>query len=260
VGRGVTTEPGYGREALRVMASVRYEREFLDADGDGVEDRQDRCPTQKEDRDGFKDSDGCLDEDNDGDGIRDGEDACPDQPGPKEYDGCPDRDGDEIPDNVDKCPDQPGPVDNEGCPYDEPPSVTIEANRIRIKGDIRYETGSARIQKQSFPLLNEVATVLLKNPDLGPVVVEGHTDNRGSRPFNLDLSERRARSVVDYLVGRGVKADRLRSRGYGFDRPISDNATALGRARNRRVEFRLENPADESAAPDAPSKGGTPKK
>ena len=81
--------------------------------------------------------------------------------------------------------------------------------------------------------------VLAKNPQLKHVRVEGHTDNRGTAPYNLDLSKRRAASVVDYLVQHGIARNRLLSAGYGFERPIADNATALGRAKNRRVEFRL---------------------
>src|SRR5205807_64229 len=104
-------------------------------------------------------------------------------------------------------------------------------DRIRIRGNINYETGSAKIQPKSYPLLDEVYTVLSKNPDVGPVLVEGHTDNRGSRPYNLDLSNRRAKSVVDYLTAKGISSKRLAYRGFGFDRPVADNANALGRAK-----------------------------
>jgi outer membrane protein OmpA-like peptidoglycan-associated protein len=81
--------------------------------------------------------------------------------------------------------------------------------------------------------------VLSKNPQLKHVRVEGHTDNRGTGPYNLDLSRRRAASVVEYLVQHGIARGRLLSAGYGFERPIADNSTALGRAKNRRVEFKL---------------------
>ncbi len=69
--------------------------------------------------------------------------------------------------------------------------------------------------------------------------MEGHTDNRGTAEYNRDLSQRRARSVVRALVARGIAAGRLVSEGYGFDRPVADNKTALGRAKNRRVEFTI---------------------
>jgi outer membrane protein OmpA-like peptidoglycan-associated protein len=266
VGRGVTLESGYGREDLRVIFALRYDETFLDADGDGVPDRHDKCPSQPEDSDGFQDSDGCPDPDNDGDGIPDSqdqcplaagpkdrggcpdsdgdgipdsEDLCPLKPGPKGYDGCPDADGDEIPDNVDKCPDEFGTPEADGCPIDNPPLVVIESDRIRIKGNILFETGSANIQKQSLKLLDEVAVVLARNPTLGPIMIEGHTDNVGSDALNLSLSQRRAQSVVDYLISKDIASKRLRAKGFGESKPIATNATPLGRAKNRRVDFRL---------------------
>jgi OOP family OmpA-OmpF porin len=69
------------------------------------------------------------------------------------------------------------------------------------------------------------------------LVVEGHTDSTGPRAFNMDLSKRRAQAVVDYLVGKGVSPVRLTAKGFGPDRPIADNGTRLGRAKNRRVQF-----------------------
>lgn len=296
LGRGVNLSSGYGREALRVMFALRYDEKFLDSDGDGVPDVRDRCPNEAEDRDGFQDNDGCPDPDNDGDGIVDGEDGCvmekgpkerkgcpekdsdgdgvtddfdkcPDTPGPKDYDGCPDSDGDEVPDNEDDCPEQFGPPENNGCPFDSPPYVFVESDRIRIKGNVLFETGSAVIQKRSYPLLDEVATVLRKNPTLGPVLIEGHTDNRGSRALNMNLSDKRARSVLDYLVSKGIDRKRLDSEGFGFDRPIATNDTALGRAKNRRVDFRLvrsevETEKKETVVPPGqqPPASGTPKK
>jgi outer membrane protein OmpA-like peptidoglycan-associated protein len=292
VGRGIGLSSGYGREAFRVMLALRYDETFVDSDGDGVPDARDKCPAEKEDRDGFMDDDGCLDADNDGDTIADGEDlcpdqpgtvehkgcpldsdrdgdgvfdhedACPDKPGPKEYDGCPDSDGDEVPDNQDDCPDIFGPPENNGCPYEAPPFVLVESDRIRIKGTILFETGKAKIQQRSFKLLDEVASVLAKNPALGPILIEGHTDNKGSRAMNVDLSQRRAKAVLEYLVGKGIDRKRLSAKGFGFDRPITSNATPLGRAKNRRVEFRLirsevETPPREVTPPTAPG-GGAP--
>ncbi|ADO73931.1 OmpA family protein [Stigmatella aurantiaca] len=285
VGRGIGLRGGYGREDLRITFTVSYDKSAfeLDSDGDGVPDTVDKCPTEKEDRDGYQDDDGCLDPDNDGDGISDGEDrcpnkpgtvehrgcpedldtdgdgipdvldACPDKPGPKEYDGCPDSDGDEVPDNVDDCPDLSGPPENNGCPYDSPPFVLVESDRIRIKGNILFETGQAKIQKQSFKLLDEVASVLRRNPTLGPVLIEGHTDNVGSRNYNVDLSQRRAKAVLDYLAGKGIDRKRLSSKGFGFDQPIATNDTPLGRAKNRRVEFRLIKSEVETAPREVPA-------
>lgn len=210
VGRGVTGNSGYGREAFRVIAALRYDfdapqpaRRNLDSDGDGVPDS---------------------------------EDACPHVPGPREYDGCPDSDNDEVPDNVDKCPNEPGPAENDGCPVGNP-LVVLERNRIRLRQSVLFETGKAVIQKQSYPVLDAAAKLLSEHPELGRMRVDGHTDNTGAPSFNQDLSERRAKAVVDYLAKRDVARERLSARGFGMDRPITSNATAIGRARNRRVEF-----------------------
>jgi outer membrane protein OmpA-like peptidoglycan-associated protein len=83
-----------------------------------------------------------------------------------------------------------------------------------------------------------VATALTDRKE--NIVVEGHTDSRGSDSYNLDLSERRAQSVRDYLVTRGVSANHCRAVGYGESRPVADNRTAEGRANNRRVEIVIE--------------------
>jgi OOP family OmpA-OmpF porin len=242
IGRGLGLVTGYGRETLRVMFGLRYEHIAVpDRDGDGIPDSVDQCPDVPEDFDGDQDEDGCPepDKDTDGDGVPDKIDACVETPGPKEYDGCPDKDGDQIPDNVDKCPDDPGPAETEGCPVPQEDQVTLESDRIRIKGNILYETGQAVIQRQSYKMLDGVVKVLLDHKDVGPVQIEGHTDNRGGHEYNLDLSNRRAKAVENYLVNKGVDRKRLRSQGFSFDRPIATNDTPLGRAKNRRTDFRL---------------------
>ncbi|MGZ6131561.1 MAG: OmpA family protein [Myxococcaceae bacterium] len=241
LGRGIANPaPGYGREAFRMLASVRYDFEpepppppLKDRDHDGVPDDKDRCPDEPGDG-----PDGCPDLDWDKDGIPNVDDRCPREPGTPELDGCPDRDMDGIPDPEDKCPDQPGPAENDGCPV-EGPLVTLESDRVRLNGSVHFDYDKAVIKPESYPLLDEVVSVLQKNPQLKLVRVEGHTDNRGTAAYNLDLSRRRAAAVLEYLVQHGVSRKRLVSAGYGFERPIADNATALGRAKNRRVEFRV---------------------
>jgi OmpA-OmpF porin, OOP family len=239
MGRGFSSDAGYGREAFRLLAGIRYEFEptpvapIKDRDHDGVPDDLDKCPDEPGDG-----PDGCPDLDWDKDGIPNVDDRCPREPGTRELDGCPDRDGDGIPDPEDKCPDQPGPAENDGCPVTGP-LVTLESDRVRLNGSVHFDYDKAIIKPESFPLLDEVVGVLSKNPQLKHVRVEGHTDNKGTAAYNLDLSKRRAASVVEYLVQHGIDRKRLVSAGYGFERPIADNATALGRAKNRRVEFKL---------------------
>lgn len=243
-GKGLGTA-GYGREAFRVIAGVHYRvTTEPDMDGDGIPDRIDQCLDVPEDKDGFEDQDGCPepgpDLDTDGDTVPDSADGCPTEPGVPQLDGCPDRDNDQIPDNVDKCPDEPGPADLQGCPPpEEEAEVVLESERIRINNQILFEFGSDRIDPRSYKLLDEVAAVLEKNKDVGPVIIEGHTDNVGSRAYNLDLSKRRAKAVENYLIGKGIDPRRLRSDGFGFDRPVAPNDTPLNRAKNRRTEFKL---------------------
>jgi OmpA-OmpF porin, OOP family len=115
---------------------------------------------------------------------------------------------------------------------------------------VLFETGSAQIQRQSFALLDDVYDVLKKHPEIMPIRVEGHTDNVGSRPYNLDLSNRRAKSVMEYLVRKGLDRKNLQFRGYGFDKPIAPNDNPLNRAKNRRVEFKLvKGDKEEKVAP-----------
>jgi len=230
-------EAGYGRESIRLFAGLRWQRISQDRDGDGVPDDDDRCP----DVPGPAEWGGCpTAPDRDGDGVPDDRDRCPDVPGPQELDGCPDQDGDGIPDVEDKCPTVPGPAQNDGCPPPEgEPVVEIETSRLSLRDMIHFDTAKDTIKPQSNHILDEIASILKAHGEIEKVRVEGHTDSVGSRPYNLDLSQRRANSVVRALVARGLAEARLEAVGYGFDKPVASNATPLGRAKNRRVEFTL---------------------
>jgi outer membrane protein OmpA-like peptidoglycan-associated protein len=178
--------------------------------------------------------------DRDGDGVPDDEDLCPTQPGAAELDGCPDDDGDGIPNREDKCPNQPGPAEHDGCPRGErEPLVEIASRRILLNDSITFDTGKDTIKSESFALLDQVVKLLTDHPEMKRVRVEGHTDNVGGAAYNKDLSARRAASVARYLIGKGVAQSRLVPVGYGFEQPIASNATALGRAKNRRVVFTI---------------------
>ncbi len=214
-------ETGYGRESWRVLAGVRW-----------------TCPRQEASELPPSAPVAARGPDRDGDGVPDEKDLCPDVPGTPEMDGCPDRDGDFIPDPEDRCPDQPGPAQNDGCPV-QGPLVELSTERLSLKDSIHFDTDRATIKPESNPVLDSIAALLRDHAELRRVRVEGHTDNVGAAAYNKDLSLRRARAVVRALVQRGIPADRLSSQGYGFERPVADNRTALGRAKNRRVEFTI---------------------
>jgi OOP family OmpA-OmpF porin len=138
-------------------------------------------------------------------------------------------------------------------PEPEPPArVTVEAERIRVDEKIHFEIGSAEISAESDSLLSEIAQVMNDNPHVRKVRIEGHTDNQGAAPYNLDLSRRRARAVRERLIANGVEAGRLESQGYGLTRPIETNDTDAGRAANRRVEFNI---LEQDATVEAPAEG-----
>ena len=119
---------------------------------------------------------------------------------------------------------------------EEPP--TVEGEPLRVHGIILFETDQAAIRESSFAFLDAIYWLVREHPELGTVVVEGHTDARGTREHNQKLSEDRAQAVVDYLVNKGLPSDRLSSRGLGFEQPVAVNRTGTGgRAQNRRTEF-----------------------
>lgn len=118
--------------------------------------------------------------------------------------------------------------------------VVVEApfeEKIVITQKIHFEFDKWVIRPISYPILDDVVEVLRNNPQIKKVRVEGHTDWIGSDEYNMRLSGRRANSVRDYLTQKGIEADRLVAEGFGETRPIADNNTTLGRAKNRRTEF-----------------------
>jgi OmpA-OmpF porin, OOP family len=218
-----------------------------DRDGDGIPDNEDACPDTAGVRTNDPKTNGCPPPppDRDGDGVLDKDDACPDVPGIKTNDpktnGCPDtdRDKDGILNDVDACPDQAGPKSEDpkttGCPR-----VFIKNGLIQIQEQPKFDFNKANIKPESDSLLTEVAKVMTEHPEIKHVRVEGHTDNVGSGPYNLKLSQQRADSVVKWLSSHGIAADRLTAKGMGKDTPLVPNDTELNRALNRRVEFHIE--------------------
>ncbi|MFW6050590.1 MAG: OmpA family protein [Myxococcota bacterium] len=118
--------------------------------------------------------------------------------------------------------------------------VRVRKRQIVIRRQINFATNSADIVPASEPILHEVADVLLRNPHLKRIEIQGHTDNRGADDYNMELSQNRAASVRQWLVDHGVASERLEAKGYGETRPLVPNITAANRARNRRVQFMIE--------------------
>lgn len=124
-------------------------------------------------------------------------------------------------------------------PVDEPPPAEVVADKIELREQVQFETGSPILLDRSKTLLDEVAETMKAHPELKVIEVRGHTDDVGATASNQKLSERRAAAVRKYLIGRGVAKGRLRSQGFGESVPIADNTTDSGRAENRRVELQI---------------------
>jgi outer membrane protein OmpA-like peptidoglycan-associated protein len=205
-----------------------------DSDGDGINDEADKCPNQA----GVAKYEGCPIPDSDGDGINDEEDKCPTQAGIAANEGCPvsDRDNDGIADADDKCPDIAGIAANNGCPE-------VSANVTKSLGtaaqNIKFGTRNATLTTRSNASLDQIVRLMNENPGM-KIRVEAHTDNVGEEDANEDLSSSRAEAVKAYLVSKGIAEDRIRTEGFGEEMPIADNNTAAGRAKNNRIEIKIE--------------------
>jgi outer membrane protein OmpA-like peptidoglycan-associated protein len=237
-----------------------------DADGDGVADASDKCPNTPAGT--AVDASGCP-KDSDGDGVADASDKCPNTPAGTTVDatGCAgDADRDGVSDASDVCPDTPAgtKVDRFGCAFDSDGDgvtddkdlcpATVAGTSVDAKGctslfqagtplilsGVNFETGKAILLPESQGILDQVAQSLVDNPDVN-VEVGGHTDNTGRTATNVRLSEARANAVRDYLIEKGVDGGRITAKGYGQENPVADNATAAGRAANRRVELSRTN-------------------
>lgn len=222
----------------------------LDRDGDGVPDYKDDCP----DEPGDPKFNGCPDRD--GDGIPDKDDDCPDTPGLAKFNGCPDSDEDGVPDNRDKCPDTPRgcPVDADGCPLDSDgdgvidcedkcPTVPGPASNDGCPDEEELDIPAVYFDFDKAELRPEAKTELdklvetLSNSRSYNIVVGGHTCDIGASSYNMKLSERRAQSVVKYLLSKGISNTYVGSNYYGEEEPAVPNTSIDNRRKNRRVEF-----------------------
>ena len=235
---------------------------YSDSDGDGVEDVSDRCPGTEPGR--LVDRFGC-EPDADNDGVVDSKDLCPGSPAGATVDefGClADSDGDGVSNAVDRCPNSVAhaEVDASGCELDDDGDSVVNrldqcphttaGVRVDVNGcefqdvielpGVNFASNSDRLLPGAEQVLAYAAATLRKHPDL-IVEVVGHTDSAGAAEHNLSLSERRAYTVRDYLLNAGVQSANLTAKGLGEFQPVADNATAYGRAKNRRVELRILN-------------------
>lgn len=229
-----------------------------DADKDGVIDSEDLCPNNF----GPANMRGCPD--NDGDGTPDKYDKCPKVQGKIDDDGCPfvDTDKDGIDDRKDKCPQQPGPPQNGGCPTQQQiqqaqqqalnaeRQQAIERNnaiKTKVTNELNslakavlFNNGTSVLSLTDKNALDNISKIMLSQPNM-KFHIAGHTDSVGGTNTNLKLSEERAKRAREYLISKGVEAERLTSQGYGEAQPIADNKTKEGRLRNRRVEIFIVN-------------------
>jgi OOP family OmpA-OmpF porin len=268
--RGLSSDNGVG-QAVDYVAGLGFQYSFggapvrrvVDSDGDGVNDDADQCPGTPAGT--AVDAKGCpLPLDDDGDGVTNDADKCPNTPAGARVDatGCePDADGDGVADSRDQCPNTPpgAKVDDKGCELDgdadgvvdsqdkcpdTPKGDRVDATGCSFKDEIKlpgvvFETNSADLKPESIPVLEGALATLKRYPDLR-IEVAGHTDSRGSDAYNLDLSARRAATVLKFLQDGGV-SNALKSRGYGERQPIASNTTDDGRQQNRRVVLRVLN-------------------
>jgi OOP family OmpA-OmpF porin len=229
-----------------------------DRDKDGIFDDKDACPDEAGVATDDPKTNGCPPpKDKDGDGVIDDKDACIDIPGIATQDpatnGCPgDTDGDTIRDDKDACPKDKGLPNQDpskhGCPL-----VVFTEKEIVISEQVQFDLDRSTIKPESNALLDAIAAVIKAHPELQKIEVQGHTDSSGSKQHNKILSQGRADAVRKALVKRGIADKTFDSVGYGSEQPIADNATDEGRAKNRRVQFKITKKKDkDAAATDAP--------
>jgi outer membrane protein OmpA-like peptidoglycan-associated protein len=246
-----------------------------DNDADGALDDEDGCPLEAEDRDSYKDADGCPEPDNDGDGVLDTRDLCPLEPesfdGSGDGDGCPEllmvsqrlepapeppaqRRAPERPPTPPAMPPKPTtpaakstlPTAGKRCPDGAAPTVAGEcpeavgSELTEISETIQFAHGTDMLLQASYPVLDQVVDILDGHPHLRVMIV-GHADGRGQDQLNLRLSMMRAVHVRAYLLQQSRDpqqlARRLEAVGIGSRQPLGNNESAVGRSKNRRVQF-----------------------
>lgn len=173
----------------------------------------------------------------DSDGVLDRDDDCVNQAGDAKNKGCPwpDKDNDGVPDDKDNCPEEVGTQENNGCPI-VPSKFTefIESD----KNNILFTVSSSQLDSDAKFTLNSVKT-LLDFYTKTSITIEGYASTDGSTAYNQKLSEERAMEIKNYLVSNNIAPERLSIIGYGESRPIANNSTTDGRAKNRRAQIKI---------------------
>ena len=193
----------------------------LDTDGDGLNDGDEVLKYHTDP----------LNKDSDGDGLTDGDEVMKYHTDPlkKDTDGGSVDDGTEVARGTDPL----NPNDDVPAKKEE---LKAEVGKAIVLEGVVFKTGSAEISPQSEDILTKVYNTLDQNPTL-EVQINGYTDNVGKRSSNMKLSAQRADAVKNYLVGKGIKPERIATKGFGPDKPVASNKTADGRQKNRRIEF-----------------------
>ena len=173
----------------------------------------------------------------DSDGVLDRDDDCVDQAGDSKNKGCPwpDKDNDGVPDDKDNCPEEVGTQENNGCPI-VPSKFTefIESD----KNNILFTVSSSQLDSDAKFTLNSVK-ILLDFYTKTSITIEGYASTDGSIDYNQKLSEERAMEIKNYLVSNNIAPERLNIIGYGESRPVANNSTTYGRAKNRRAQIKI---------------------
>jgi outer membrane protein OmpA-like peptidoglycan-associated protein len=180
--------------------------------------------------------------DKDNDGIPNAKDKCKKVYGPVKFDGCPDTDGDGVPDKVDNCPNITGPIENMGCPNADSNAVKLndtEKNIVSLAAkNTAFIQATSKISDSSMIALNNLANLLLQKTDY-KIEIIGHSDNKGKEKNIQQSSEDRANAIKSFLLSKGIKEARIKTKGLGSALPIADNKTAEGRQKNRRVDYKI---------------------
>jgi outer membrane protein OmpA-like peptidoglycan-associated protein len=256
---GAASATGIRLQSIQAGIKVRLagRRVPADRDGDGLRDKDDKCPTAV----GVSKYQGCPIPDTDKDGVLDDVDNCPQEPGPVANGGCTpppvvlDGDSDGVPDATDRCPLVAGATTTAGCPdsdgdgYEDAVDKCPKAAGVAVPrgcprltafrpSDVTFELGTARLTPAGRAELDKVTAYLVMFPAVSAELV-GHTDNLGLLDTKLGLSVRRAEAARDFIGLQGIALERLSIRGEGGRRPATSNSTKEGRLMNQRIEVIL---------------------